>query len=99
MSRHVTLSVNNEPIEIDYFVQGFIDHTAGGIIQALEQTGEVKTLHISIEAGKVTVTLNNTAVPVNTFVNKIIDNTVSGMVSSLKGVNKIDRLEIDIKRS
>ncbi len=98
MSRSITLSVNHKPIELDYFVQGFIDHITAGIVEALEGTSKVKTLHISIEANEVKITLNNAIVPVNTFVSKIIKNTIFGMVLSLKGVGKINQLEIDIER-
>ena len=84
-SRQVSLSVNDVPIALDYFVEGFIDHTIGGILSALEGIGEIKTLDISIEADKVTINLNNAVVPINPFVNKIIRNTIVGMVSSLKG--------------
>ena len=99
MSRHIALSVNNKPIELDYFVQGFIDHTSGGIVEALEGTGKIKTLRISIEANEVKITLNKIIVPINPFVSKIIKNTILGMVSSLKGLDKINQLEIDIERT
>lgn len=99
MSRSITLSVNNKPIELDYFVQGFIDHTTGGMVEALEDTGKIKELHISIISTGVKITLNGAAVPINTFVSKIIKNTVFGMVSSLKGVEQINQLEIDIERT
>ncbi len=99
MTRHITLSVNNRPIELDYFVQGFIDHTTGGMVEALEGTGKIKTLHILIEANEVVITLNNAFVPINAFVSDIIKNTIFSMVSSLKGVDKVNQLEIDIKRT
>jgi len=96
-SRQVTLSVNDVPIEIDYFVQGFIDHTIGGILEALDGTGEIKRLELSIQEDKVAINLNNALVPINPFVNKIIRNTVAGMVSSLKGVTTIKKLNLNIK--
>jgi len=98
MTRQVSLSVNDVPIELDYFVQGFIVHTIGGMLSALEGVGEIKTLDISIEADKVTISLNNTMVPINPFVNKIVRNTIFGMVSSLKGVSEINRMNISIRR-
>ena len=98
MTRQVSLSVNDVPIKLDYFVQGFIDHTTGGMVSALEGTGEIKNLDISIEGDKVTINLNNAVVPVNPFVNKIISNTIVGMVSSLKGVAAIDRMTLGINR-
>ena len=96
MTRQISLSVNNAPIEIDYFVQGFIDHTIHGILNALEGIGELKTLDLSIEGDKVTINLNDTIVPTNPFVNTIIRNTIVGMVSSLKGVSQINKLRISI---
>ncbi len=99
MSRRIALSVNDTPVEIDYFVQGFIDHTIGGMIEALEGTGRIKTLRISIEGNAVDISLNEATVPAKTFVSNIIRNTILGMVSSLKAVDKIDRLQIDIERT
>ena len=97
-SRQVSLSVNDVPIEIDYFVQEFIDHVMGSIIVSLAGTGEIKSLDVSIEGDKVTINLNDAMVPINPFVNKIIRSTIMGMVSSLKGVSEINRMNISIKR-
>ena len=99
MTRQVGLLVNDVPIELDYFVQGFIDHTMGGMLLALEGTGEIKRLDVSIEGDKVTLNLNNAEVPINPFVNKIIRTTVTGMVSSLKGVSEINKMNISIRGS
>jgi hypothetical protein len=98
MTRRITLSVNDIPLEIDYFVQGFIDHTVGGMVSALERTGEIKYLVVSLEGGKVAIILNDTVVPINTFANDIIRNSIIGMVSSLKEVNEINKLTITIGR-
>ena len=98
MTRELSLSVNDVPIETDYFVERFIDHVMGGIVASLESTGEIKNLDVSIEGDTVAINLNNTLVPINFFVNKIIRNTVVGMVSSLKGVAEIDKMHIVIKR-
>ena len=98
MTKQVSLSVNDVPIELDYFVQGFIDHPTGGMISALEGTGEIKNLDVSIEGDKVPINLNNTLVPLNSFANKIIRNTIVGMVSPLKGVAAINRMKIRINR-
>jgi len=98
MTRQVSLLVNDNPISLDYFVRGFIDHTTGGMISALEGTGEIKTLELAIDGEKVAVSLNNAEVPVNPFVTKIIRNTVVAMVSSLKGVGEINRVKLNITR-
>ncbi len=98
MTRQVSLLVNDQPIELDYFVQGFIDHTISGILAGLEETREIKSVDASIEGDKVTINLNNAVVPTNPFVSKIIRNTILGMVSSLKGVGEVNRVNITIKR-
>ena len=96
MTRRISLSVNDMPIELDYFVQRFIDHTLNGMVSALEGTGEIESLDVSIEGDRVTINLNNALVPINPFVNKIIRNTTVGMVSPLKGVSEINKINISI---
>ena len=98
MTRDIRLSVNDVPIELDYFVQGFIEHTTSGMISVLEGMEEMKTLTISLEGDKVTINLNDATVSINPFVNKIIKDTVVGMVSSLKGVKEITSLKIKMSR-
>ncbi len=98
MTREVSLSVNDVPVELDYFVQGLIDHTIGGMLSALEGTGEIEILDISIEGDKVTINLNDAVVPINLFVSKIIRNTIVGMICSLKGVSEVSRTNISIRR-
>ena len=68
----------------------------GGILLALEGTGEIKSLDVVIEGDKVILDLNNAGVPVNPFVTKIITNTVTGMVSSLKGMSEISKINISV---
>ena len=98
MTRQVSLSVNDAPVELDYFVQGFIDHTINGILSALEGTGEAGSVNIAIDGDAVSMSLNSAAVPLNPFVTKIIRNTIVGLVSSLKGVGEINKLKISISR-
>ena len=98
MTREVSLLVNNQPIELDYFVQGFIDHTTSGILAGLEGVGKIESADVSIEGDEVTINVNNTLIPINPFVNKIIRHTILGMVSSLKGVGEIKRAKITIKK-
>ena len=97
-SKQVNLYVNDAQAEIDYFVQGFIDHVLSGILNALRGTCRIKKLDLSLEGDTVTVDLNGSIVPINDFVNKIIRNTVVGMVTSLKGVSEVKKLKIEISR-
>ena len=98
MAGQVSLSVNDIPIELDSFVQEFIDHTMGGMMLALKGAGEIKNLDVVIQGDEVIVDLNGDEVPVNPFVAKIIRSTVAGMVSSLKGVSEINQINISIRR-
>ena len=98
MTRQVKLLVNDAPIPLDYFVEGFVDHTVGGMIASLEGTGEIDSLDLSIEGDKVVINLNNTDIPANAFVCKIISSTVAGMLSTLKGVSDIKKVKITIQR-
>lgn len=100
MTRKISLSVNNKPIKLDYFVEGYIDHVVGGIIASLKDTGAIKDLALDIDnTGQVTITLNGADVPLGYFPVELIRNTLTGMVSSLKGVDKeMDTLELKINR-
>jgi hypothetical protein len=97
-SRELTLSVNGADIQLDYFVQGFIDHVVSGILAALEETGPIKRLELTISGEKVSVNLNGAEVPLNFFVNKVIRNTITGIVTSLKGIDRVDELKLNIAK-
>jgi hypothetical protein len=98
MTREVSLLVNDQPITLDYFVQGFIDHTVSGMLASLEGVGNIQRVEVSIEGNDVTVDLNGVHLLTNPFVSKIIRNTTVGMVSSLKGVSKVGSLKVLIQR-
>jgi hypothetical protein len=94
----ISLSVNNAPIALDGFVQGYIDHVVGGILASLKGTGEIKGVDLTIEGDQVSIVLNNAAVPLTPFATRIIRNTIVGMISSLHGVHKIERVQLYIKK-
>ena len=100
MTRKIDLSVNDKPVKLDYFVTGYVDHVVGGIIASLKDTGEIKTLELTIDnEGQVKIILNGADVPLTPFPVEIIRSTVTGMVATLKGVDKgVDRLELKISR-
>lgn len=99
MTKQVSLLVNDEPIALDYFVEGFIDHTTGGMIAALEGTGGIKTLELTIDGEMVGIKLNGADVSIKPFVITIIRSTVAGMLSPLKGVSDTKRVKLNITRS
>jgi hypothetical protein len=98
MTVQLSLNVNDTRITTDYFVEGFIDHTVSGMMEALEGIGKIKDLVLSIDGDEVTITLNGAAVPINLFVKKIIKSTTSGMVSPLKGVSDIKKIDIRLRK-
>ena len=98
MTVNLILTVNDVPIQTDYFVAGFIDHTVSGMIESLEGTGKIKKLNLMIEGDTVEINLNGAPVPANTFTSKIIKATIIGMVSTLKGVNDIRKLSIVLNK-
>ncbi|HKI48532.1 MAG TPA: hypothetical protein VKA69_04350 [Desulfobacteria bacterium] len=98
MTRKIKLSVNNSPVEIDYFMQGFIDHTACGMVSSLEGVVEIEDLEISVEGERTAIHLNKTPLPINDFVSDLVRNTLIGMVSTLKGVSDVDQLRLNVQR-
>ena len=96
MTVQLSLSVNGAPIAADYFVQSFIDHTVSGMTEALEGTGKIKNLDLSIDGDRVAVCLNGATVPLNAFASRIVRSTITGMVSPLKGVKDINTLKITL---
>ena len=97
-SKQVSLQVNDAPIKMDFFVQGYVDRVVSGIVSALKGTCRIKNLDLSVERDMVTINLNGSVVPTNAFVNKITRSTIAGMVSVLKGVSDTKRIRIEISR-
>ena len=100
MARKVSLTVNDNPIELDYFVGGYIYHVAAGILASLKGTGTIKNLELDVDNdGQIKITLNGSDVPLSYFPVQIIHSTLAGMVSNLKGVaNEMSTLELKISQ-
>jgi len=100
VTRQVSLSVNDMSIDIDYFVENYLDHVLGGIISSLKDTGEIQNLELAINnEGEVTITLNGADVPLKYFPIEIIKSTVEGIVAPLKGVEgPVKTLKLNIER-
>jgi hypothetical protein len=98
VARKVNLTVNNVPIKLDYFVEGYVYHVANGILASLKDTGVIKTLELDVDnTGDVKINLNGADVPLIYFPKLIIRNTLAGMVSKLKGVeSELNTLELKI---
>ena len=100
MTRAITLTVNDTPVNLDYFVSGYLDHVTGGIIASLKNTGNIEMLELSLEeTGDIKIMLNGTEVPLSYFPVEIIRSTVLGMVKPLKGVKgPVKKLHLSIHR-
>ena len=78
-SRRVTLSVNEVPIQLDHFAQGFIDRVLSGVLSALRGTQETQTMELAIKGDVVKISQNGVSITVNPFTSKIIKNTIEEM--------------------
>src|SRR4030042_3088361 len=97
MARKVSLTGNNSPIELDFFVEGYVYHVAAGILASLKGTGAIKNLELDVDSdGQVNISLNGSEVPLSFFPVQIIGNTLAGIVSNLKGVSK-EMSTLDLK--
>ncbi len=98
MARQVSLTVNDNHIELDRFVEGFVYHVASGILNSLKGTSAIKNLELSVDSdGQVNITLNGTEVSLSYFPVQIIRDTLAGMVANLKGVtDEMHTLELKI---
>jgi hypothetical protein len=98
MAKQVELSVNNIPIELDYFVHEYLEKVVGGIIASLHDTGEIENLEMSIDnSGKVTIHLNGAYISLKEFPVQIIRGTIEGMMTPLRGVEgAINTVDIKI---
>ena len=86
MTRQTTLTVNQNPIQLDYYVGEFVYHTALAIVGSLRDTGEVKDLKLEVHSGRVSIKLNGADVSLKEFPMLIITSTLEGMLKHLKGV-------------
>jgi hypothetical protein len=100
MARKVSLTVNENQIELNEFVEAYFYHVAGGIIASLKDTGAIKKLKLDIDkTGDVKVDLNGKDIPLNLFVVEIVKNTFEGMAANLKGVGgKMKTLSLKIEQ-
>ena len=91
------LLVNQTPIELTEFPGEFLAKTVVGAVSALKGTGEIQSLELHLEQGKVRIIVNGTELALSPFPNDIIARTLTGLVSSLKGVDRIESLEVSVK--
>ena len=98
MTKKATLSVNNVPITLDFFVHEYLEKVVGGIISSLNDTGDIDSLELIIDnSGEVRINLNGADVPLKEFPVQIIRSTIEGIVAPLKGVESaVNTVEIKI---
>ena len=99
MTRKIDLTVNNTPVNLDYFVAGYLDHVIGGILDSLHGTGDIKKLRLTLNGEDARINLNGEDVPLNYFANEIVRSTLLGMLAPLKGVESpVNTVELNIER-
>lgn len=100
MARKVSLTINDNPIEMDNFVEGYIYHVTAGILASLKGTNTIEDLELKIDNdGLVEIALNGVDIPLSYFPVQIIRSTVTGMVANLKGVDgEVQTLELKVSK-
>ncbi len=98
MTRRISLDVNDCPIDMDYFVQGFVDHTVYGMISSLEEVGEINIIEINVDGDSIEISVNCNPLPLNNFVASIMKSSLKGMVSPLKGAENTEKIHIVVQR-
>ncbi len=102
MTKEIGLVVGGQPVVIDYFVQGFLDHTVRGMLAGLEGSsdfGDIRDARVVVHKDSTEISINGHPVPVNPFVARLVGNTIRGMVSSLKGVGDTSEVSVAIRHS
>jgi hypothetical protein len=98
VSERTTLSVNDVPIKLDYFVENYLFHVTSGILASLHDTGEIRELTLKVDnEGRVDIQLNGSQVELKYFPIEIIRSTLFGAIAPLKGVDgAVERLKLTI---
>ena len=90
------LWVNNDPVELNAFVEEFLAKTVIGAASSLKGVKDIQSLELFLERGNVKVIVNGKEVSLTPFPNDIIANTIIGLVSTLRGVGKVEVLKISV---
>ncbi len=99
MTRQVSLTVNDVPIQLDYYVEEVVYHVVSALVRSLRDTGDIHDLVMKAGEGNVEITLNGEPVSLKEFPRLIIKSTLDGMVFHLKGVNgPVEKLTAIIKQ-
>jgi len=99
MTRQVTLTVNNNPVQLDFYVGEVVYHITAGIVGSLQNTGDIKDLELTADSGRVTIVLNGEGVSLKEFPMLIITSILEGMVKPLKGATSpVKRVVITIRQ-
>jgi hypothetical protein len=91
-----TLWVNNDPVELNDFVEKFLAKIVIGAASSLRGVADVQNLELNMERGDINVIVNGKEISLTSFPNDIIASTLIGLVSSLKGVDKVEVLKINV---
>lgn len=91
------LRVNNEPVELNPFIEQFLARTVLGAVSSLRGVEEIQKLEMQLEGGDVRIIVNGNQLPVTPFPRDIITNTIKGLVSTLKGVGEIESVHVEVK--
>jgi len=91
-----TLWVNNDPVELNDFVEKFLAKVTIGAASSLKGVENIQNLELNQERGNVNIAINGKEISLTAFPNDIIANTITGLVSTLRGVDRVEVLKIGV---
>ena len=93
-----SLWVNDQPIELNAFVGGFLAKTALGAASTLKGPDDVKSLDMEMQkGGNWSIEANGEDIPLTPFPEEIIAKTLTGLVSTLRGVGQIESMKVSVR--
>ena len=93
-----SLRVNDQPIELNAFVESFLARTALGAVSVLKGPDDIQSVVIQVQkGGAIIIEVNGEDIPMTPFPGEIIANTVTGLVSSLRGVDEIESMKASVR--
>jgi hypothetical protein len=97
-SHKTALLVNNNPIEMNPFVEDLVARVSLGIVSSLKGVeATIRNVEIQKQRDNIEIIVNGKVIALTVFPVMIIESTLLGMLSVLKGVDHIKTFSIGIE--
>ena len=92
-----SVQINQSPLELNEFVEGFIAEVAIAMVKSLKGVDYIKKVEYHHEKDDVEVAVNGEDIELTQFPIEIINSTLLGIMAPLKGTDNIERLDIVVE--